>query len=832
MMQVLGEIQNSFETSSGVFEEGQVKRRSFSKLPRSRSVPDINQDVSQLIKSTEDKCLLLDDFGPSGQDSGVSMKEQSSLCPSIIQEQELAQVMTVQGDFASGGSGLCPSEPPSLVDDPIQTVKQLIVTQIDKKLKDLRTLKQHYYPEGGWGWLLVLVTFLVQGIVHGAQISIGMYLNSVGEEVALNQRSTSVAGHSTISSHLVFVRRIIAGKENDSSWLGALSLSTSLFISPMTIAICRRKSTRLTAVLGGLITALACLFTSFASQFHQLFFSYGLMMGIGVGMTRDPATLMIGQYFKRKRELVEIILVSGSGLGLTVMSMFLHRSMSSIGWRLGLQAVSGVISVTFILGTFYRSASLYHPQRRAILHLKSQKRKIKNKDKEKNKAQDERPPYFDFSTLKSRTIQILLIALFVSSFGLYAPLLYLVQQAYIEGIFGPSLIYLQAYLGLAWCCGCVVFGLVVVSKSKECSISKQYLCQTALFLCGVSILAFTAVNGYNGYVMFVWIYGFFLGGFNYAMKLYIYEKVRARNFARAWGFAQCAMAIPQLLGVPIVGYLNVHIGRQVGFYVSAASVLLGAFVMCFITVHRKNLRRKKRRLRQNSRKSIGTNSLGQASNSGCGIHDAQSQLGRCHQDPASNTPSLKTLSHGRGAHPVFSGLDPRLSHSEHDNVDLMVPIVSLLSHPHSLNYDDLIDLGNPPGEASIFSEEGIADMDLPENLFLDELEYLDNITSCNKVENCLMLSEYEQNLIKETESPTPGANGARRTRKWSLFRQPSVVISSQTETPPSLGSGRRRFQNASHTHPEKEIPVFSNTNRRLPSQGPKRTITVIEEASM
>ena len=41
----------------------------------------------------------------------------------------------------------------------------------------------------------------------------------------------------------------------------------------------RRKSTRLVAVAGGLVTALGCLFTSFASQFHQLFFSYGIMIG-------------------------------------------------------------------------------------------------------------------------------------------------------------------------------------------------------------------------------------------------------------------------------------------------------------------------------------------------------------------------------------------------------------------------------------------------------------------------------------------------------------------------------------------------------------------------
>ncbi len=47
-------------------------------------------------------------------------------------------------------------------------------------------------------------------------------------------------------------------------------------------------------------------------------------------------------------------------------------------------------------------ASLYHPQRRAILHLKSQKRKIKSKDKDKNKMLDDTPPFFDFTTLKSR----------------------------------------------------------------------------------------------------------------------------------------------------------------------------------------------------------------------------------------------------------------------------------------------------------------------------------------------------------------------------------------------------------------------------------------------
>ena len=107
-----------------------------------------------------------------------------------------------------------------------------------------------------------------------------------------------------------------------------------------------------------------------------------------------------------------------------------------------------------------------------------------------------------------------------------------------------------------------------------------------------------------------------------------------------------------------------------------------------------------------------------------------------------------------------------MSFSEQDDV---LPPVSLLSHQRSFIYDDLIGLvSGGKQEISLFSEEeGIADMDMPDHLFIDELEFLDNITSCDKVENCVMLSEYEQNLIKETaESPM-----LSRRKMWPFGRQ-------------------------------------------------------------
>ena len=122
--------------------------------------------------------------------------------------------------------------------------------------------------------------------------------------------------------------------------------------------------------------------------------------------------------------------------------------------------------------------------------------------------------------------------------------------------------------------------------------------------------------------------------------------------------------------------------------------------------------------------------------------------------------------------------------------------------------EDLIDIK----KSEHFSEEGIADMDIPDDI-LDELEYLDNITSCDKVENYLMLSEYEQNLIKEIEEPVFN----KRTRKWSLVRQASSIKRQEEDMRILREGGRRR-----------EISIFK-TGWGLP--GIKRTITTIEEAS-
>lgn len=94
-----------------------------------------------------------------------------------------------------------------------------------------------------------------------------------------------------------------------------------------------------------------------------------------------------------------------------------------------------------------------------------------------------------------------------------------------------------------------------------------------LFL-GISLLALSAVQGYHGYVLFVWMYGICLGGFTYSLKMFTLERIKARHFTKAWSFIQGAKSIPVIVGIPITGYINL-IYPKAGYYFSFVTTIIG-----------------------------------------------------------------------------------------------------------------------------------------------------------------------------------------------------------------------------------------------------------------
>ncbi|CAH2043667.1 unnamed protein product, partial [Iphiclides podalirius] len=421
------------------------------------------------------------------------------------------------------------------------------VPALRRRELDTRAIKHHFYPEGGWGWIVCGAAFLAHLLSTGLQLAYG----------ALH----------------VYALRHLGPNADHAVWAGAICVGVSRAAGALVAS--RKRSPRLAALLGGLLLPLACLFTSFATQLHQTLLSYGIVLGVGCGLVREAAGLVLGAYFRRRRQFVELVAHAGGGVGIALFSVAYKEAVGKLGWRLGLQAVTVVLVLAFFLSAVYRSATLYHPQRRAIQHLKNQRRKVKEKKGLK------RPPFIDLSSLRSRPAKVLSLSTGLAAFGLYTPVFFLALQGFQEGLEESALVLLQTFLGFAAVLGCAGFGLVLVRPSAQCLVSKQYLCQTAMLGIGISMLALSSVEGYHGYVLFAWMYGLCLGGFLYSIKMLTMERIRGRHFTKVWGFVQGAEALPVIVGVPMTGYINQQAPRA-GFYFSTAATLAGALMLFFV----------------------------------------------------------------------------------------------------------------------------------------------------------------------------------------------------------------------------------------------------------
>ncbi|XP_040574121.1 uncharacterized protein [Lepeophtheirus salmonis] len=95
----------------------------------------------------EINAVLIDPLSSSMADSGVGHSRQGDeLHESIPREEELVVV-----------------EPP----------QSSVVSAKTFRRKRIASIFQHYYPEGGWGYVIVITTLLVTILNHGTQLSFG-----------------------------------------------------------------------------------------------------------------------------------------------------------------------------------------------------------------------------------------------------------------------------------------------------------------------------------------------------------------------------------------------------------------------------------------------------------------------------------------------------------------------------------------------------------------------------------------------------------------------------------------------------------------------------------
>ncbi|GAB7357104.1 hypothetical protein MBLNU459_g7909t2 [Dothideomycetes sp. NU459] len=186
-------------------------------------------------------------------------------------------------------------------------------------------------PDGGYGWICVLSISIINGFVWGVSASYGVYL-----------------------AYYLANDTFPDGTSLDYAMVGGLQFAVAMLLAPLVTVISRRLGTKPTMIIGVVIHAFGFITASFATKIVDLYFTQGVMIGVGISFMFIPSVAILPQWFKKRRTLAQGISSAGSGIGGIIFSLGTHAMINgiSLGWALritGLICFAVNLSATLML---------------------------------------------------------------------------------------------------------------------------------------------------------------------------------------------------------------------------------------------------------------------------------------------------------------------------------------------------------------------------------------------------------------------------------------------------------------------------------------------------
>ncbi|XP_051160586.1 monocarboxylate transporter 12-like [Leptopilina boulardi] len=183
--------------------------------------------------------------------------------------------------------------------------------------------------DGGYGWIVVFGAFFVQFWVAGLVKSYGVLYLEVME--TFKDSSATYA-----------------------SWIPAILSCLCLALAPVTSMLCQKYSCRAVVFVGGLFCALGLTISYFATRLIHLFFTFGVLTGIGGGLSTTPGIILVSQYFDKHRALANGICVSGTAAGSFVLPLMIKTLITNFGFHGTILLLGGCMLHVCVSATLYR----------------------------------------------------------------------------------------------------------------------------------------------------------------------------------------------------------------------------------------------------------------------------------------------------------------------------------------------------------------------------------------------------------------------------------------------------------------------------------------------
>lgn len=173
-------------------------------------------------------------------------------------------------------------------------------------------------PDGGWGWMVVFASLMICLISDGISFSFGLL-------------------------YIEFLKEFQESKSK-TAWIGSLFMAVPLILGPVGSALVDKFGCRKMTILGGVISGLGFIISSFADSIEMVFFTFGFLSGLGLCLCYVTAVVSIAYWFDKKRTLATGLGACGTGIGTFLYAPMTQYSIEEYGWR---------GTVLLLAGTFF-----------------------------------------------------------------------------------------------------------------------------------------------------------------------------------------------------------------------------------------------------------------------------------------------------------------------------------------------------------------------------------------------------------------------------------------------------------------------------------------------
>lgn len=189
-----------------------------------------------------------------------------------------------------------------------------------------------YYPDGGWGWMVVFGSFMIHVIADGIAYSFGVYVEEL-------------KSHFDCSSAEI-------------GMLGSLMIGITWGTGPIASIFTNKYGCRAVTIAGTLVAAVGFLLSIAAPNIIFMYISFGVIAGFGLGLAYLPAIIAVSFYFEKRRSLATGLAVCGSGFGTFLFAPLTNLLLEEYAWKGTVLIETGLLLNCILCGAVFRPLEL------------------------------------------------------------------------------------------------------------------------------------------------------------------------------------------------------------------------------------------------------------------------------------------------------------------------------------------------------------------------------------------------------------------------------------------------------------------------------------------